>query len=130
VTKRRYLPGVYWLPQRVKDALRFEAVMDQIAASEPVTPEELQPTEPASPSETAPGEIFGPEPTGFDKARPYINRDRSIVDEYHDAAVEAAGVYPCRTEDCDHYAPAPGDACPVCKDDSKRSLFDRDGDAA
>jgi hypothetical protein len=76
-----------------------------------------------------------PFPVPADYGTPTVelaNRMASVtVDAYHRSAVNEARVHPCRNRDCDHYAPAPGDACPVCADRGFTSLIPGgSGDAA
>lgn len=121
----------YWLSDGLRGLLRYEQVMVKVAAADCGTPE-------AEAEEVVPPLTWPVDVEAFDKAR--AAREHSIMsppapeasDEDYALFLEAAHkegkLYPCRTQDCMHTAPAPGDACPVCAD--KRQTPPYIGDAA
>lgn len=121
----------YWLSDGLRGLLRYEQVMVKVAAADCETPE----TEAV---EEVPSLAWPVDVVAFDQAR--AAREHSIMsppapeasDEDYVLFLEAAHkegkLYPCRTQDCMHTAPAPGDACPVCAD--KRQTPPYIGDAA
>lgn len=133
MSERRYLPGVVWLPDHVRRALRYGKQMEQIAAT-PVDLEDEASSEaavPHLPTKTAPemiGQVFPPVSDGTPP--PHMLQTNLTVAAYHVAAVQTGTNYPCRTKNCDHHAPNPGDRCPVCADKQKGGDLFGPGDAA
>lgn len=119
---------MYWIPESVRTALRYEKQMQAVAAT-PVELEDEATEEPwASPSPTAPdmlGRPFPPaEDDGTNWAERLFGQDRSVVDGYHQVASNEGAHHWCRIDGCRHRALVDGDPCPVCKDKGFKTLFD------
>jgi hypothetical protein len=123
------MPGVYYLPESVRRALRFEQTMRAVDCGTPEPEVEVPPL------------AWPVDVEAFDLAR--AEREVEVlysvpapvatdedIERFRAAAYTEGKAYPCVTDGCMHTAPAHGDACPVCADDRRRSVFDRDGDAA
>lgn len=131
---RRPMPGVYWLPESVRRALRFEQTMHLVG--ECGTPE---------PEVEVPPLAWPTDVEAFDKAR--AAREHEVLYSvpapvateedfaaYYASAAKEVKNHPCRIDGCLHWAAFPGDLCPVCSDDRRRMgllpQYPSTGDAA
>lgn len=127
---------MYWIPESVRTALRFEQQMQQIG--ECGTPE-------TEPEPEVPDLVWPVDVAAFDQAR--ATREQEVLysvpapvatDEdfaaYYASAAKEVKNHPCRIDGCLHWAAFPGDLCPVCADDRRRMgllpQYPSTGDAA
>lgn len=118
---------MYWLPESVQRALRYETQMQEMGAVEVTDPDAWTlPAIPAPPVAVPPADPLPLQGTlaqyALDRPAPLATPEG--IELYRQQAIKEGKNYPCRNQDCYHTAFAAGDPCPVCEDKGYTSLFD------
>jgi hypothetical protein len=122
-----YPPAVWYLPKHVRDALinNTGQARSEPEGGEPPIGECEEHEQPLGP-----GQLFLDGPADSYAGRRLVDPDRSVLEVYHEQAVNGGSNKLCCNPACMHLAAANGFPCPVCEDDGWKPVTGDAGDAA